>query len=465
MIATEINILPFYTSLDLQHHNKSYAYNRYYCLPTPMGFLFPFQMRREQTGVAITEFKIVEVATGTETDVLALASAGGLEVVQYVSEGYDLVIYPGTLSLGTFNVGRHYLKMSDTSNTWYSEVFNFVDTTAGLVKVEWWHDGDFCYPSGKIRYNYPYKGRVYLKTDIGKPEYPFEQEVTSRNGKNFKLKQVSSKLYKFLFLAPEYLIDAFRQIPLHDFVEVTNYNDNRTYTVDEINMQSPEWLDNGDVASVTVDFQTDTVIVKSGSGVTTLDYTLTPGDCLPTSFDAVAEIAENSIQYNGYYYTSEADGSNVDFVNGDYVLITDIASPYKRKLYQYNSGAYNLIGPTDDQVVYDANSGKYYFYDTDQFIEPVIDSISAGTLTGKTFPNTLAAIYSYDGSTATLLSTVLASEIEAGTSITVPGGSEFVYFVVITPACPTLATSNYYRTGVGNIGVGYDTIESDLIVY
>ncbi|WP_248789307.1 hypothetical protein, partial [Escherichia coli] len=91
------------------------------------------------------------------------------------------------------------------------------------------------------------------------------------------LKQISAKQYKFLFLAPEYLIDAFRQVPLHDFVEITNYNDNRTHTVDEINMGSPDWQDRGDLAAVVVDFQTDTVIVKSGTGVTTLDYTAEDG--------------------------------------------------------------------------------------------------------------------------------------------------------------------------------------------
>jgi len=466
MIATEINILPWYTSLALQHHNKSYAYGVYYANPTPAGFLIPFQLRREQTGAAITELVAVEVATGTETDILATATASGLEVVEYAADGYDLVIFPGTLSVGSFNLGRHYLRMGDGTNTWYSEVFNFVDTTNGLVKIEFWHSGDFCYPSGRIRYNYPYKGRVYLKTDIGKPEYTFEQVVSERNGKNFKLKQISAKQYKFVFLAPEYLIDAFRQIPLHDFVEITNYNDSRTYTIDEINMGSPDWLDAGDRASVVVDFQTDTVIVKSGSGVTSLDYTVGDGECLPVDYIAVASIVENSLEYNGLYYEDADTGSNVTIQDEDYVLIIDFASPYKRKLYRYSDFlGFVLVSNSDDEVAYDANQGKYYFYDTDQFITPVITSIVGGTITGKTFQNTLAAIYSYDGATHTLLTTVTAAALEAGASITVPVGSEFVYFIVQTPACPALAQSTYYRTGASLLGVGYDTVEDDLIVY
>ncbi|MCA9368274.1 hypothetical protein KC887_08550, partial [Candidatus Kaiserbacteria bacterium] len=165
MIATEINILPWYASLELQQHRKWYAYGQYYCLPTPAGFLVPFQLRREQTGAAITSLTVTEVSTGTATDILAIATSSGLEVAEYAADGYDLIIYPATISVGSFNVGRHYLTMSDGTNTWYSEVFNFVDTTYSLVKVEWWHDGDFCYPSGRVRYNYPYKGRVYLKSD------------------------------------------------------------------------------------------------------------------------------------------------------------------------------------------------------------------------------------------------------------------------------------------------------------
>lgn len=466
MIATEVNILPFYTALSLQHHNKWYGYGAYYCMPTPAGFLVPFQLRREQTGAAITELVVVEVATGTETDILATANASGLEVVQYVADGYDLVIFPATLSVGSFNVGRHYLRMADGANTWYSEVFNFVSSTAGLVKIEWWHDGDFCYPSGKLRYNYPYKSRVYLDTDIGKPLYPFQEEVRERNGKAFKLKQISAKQYRFSFTAPEYIFDALRLAGLHDFLEITNYNDSRTHTVDEFNMEDPEWLEQGDLGNMTIEFQTDTVVVKSGSGVSTLTYEAGPGECLPVDYTAVAHIVENSLEYNGLYYVDSNTGDNVAIVDEDYVLVTEFASPYKKQLYRWSDFlGFVLVSNSDDEVVYVANDNAYYFYDTDQFISPVISSISGGIITGKTFPNTLAAIYSYDGSMATLLDTIPAAALEAGAAITVPGGSEFVYFVVQTPACPALAQSTYFRTGASLIGVGYDTVEDDLIVY
>lgn len=474
MIATEINILPWYTSLQLQHHNKPYAYGAYYANPTPAGMLIPFQHRREQTGAAVTALVVVEIATGAETDILAIAYASGLEVAEYPADGYDLIIYPATLSVGSFNLGRHYLRMQDGANTWYSEVFNFVDSTQGLVKVEFWHSGNFCYPSGHVRYNFPYKGRFYLKTNIGKPEYTFEQEVIERNGKNFKLKQISAKQYKFVFLAPEYLIDAFRQVPLHDFVEITNHNDGRTYTVDEINMANPSWLDAGDRASVVVDFQTDTVIVKSGSGVTSLEYEAEPGGCLTVDYTAVAEISEDSSNYYGAYFISEATGLPVLFEDEDYVLITETAPPYNRNLYQREAGSvapptpagYNLVASNEDDIIYDANSGRYYFYDSGSYILPVIDDITGGVMTGRTFPGTLAAVYSRIGSVSTLIATVTAAQVEAGVAIPIPGGAEFIYFVVQTPACPVIMESSpYYIMTPDPIGVGFDTVEDDLIVY
>ena len=467
MIATEINILPFYTSLSLQHHQKWYAYGQYYCMPTPAGFLVPFQLRRENTGAAISSMVVVEVSTGTETNVLASAVVSGLEVVEYAADGYDLIIYPSTVSLGSFNVGRHYIRMGDGTNTWYSEVFNFVDTTAGLVKIEWWHSGDFCYPSGHVRYNYPYKGRVYLKTDIGKPEYTFEQVVSERNGKNFKLKQISAKQYKFVFLAPEYLIDAFRQIPLHDYVEITNYNDNRIHTIDEINMGNPDWQDRGDLAGVTVDFQTDTVIVKSGSGVTTLDYTPVDGECLPVDYVCVGEVGSFSTPYFGFYYIRESDGVYVNFAIDDLILITDSVDPFERRLFEFNGG-YALQTVASKDVAYDTNTGTYYFYDTTDgsFIRPIIDDITAGVVTGRTFAGTLAAIYGRTGATSTLLTTVTAAQLELGVSVTIPGGTDFVYFVVQTAACPSIVESSpYYIMTVDPIGVGYDVVETDLIVY
>lgn len=468
MIATEINILPWYTTLSHQHHQKWYAYGQYYCMPTPAGFLIPFQLRRDNTGAAITSLVVVEVATGTETNILAVALSSGLEVVEYAADGYDLIIYPATLSVGSFNVGRHYLRMGDGTNTWYSEVFNFVDSTFGLVKVEWWHAEDFCYPSGRVRYNFPYKGRAYFKTDIGKPEYTFEQTVTERNGKNFKLKQISAKQYKFVILAPEYIADAFRQVPLHDFVEITNYNDNRTYTVDEINMSSPDWQDRGDLAAITVDFQTDTVIVKSGSGVTTLDYTAAGGGCLPVDYTAVANITLNTPPYYGLYYVDEGTGENVTIQNGDYVLISDNTAPYKRRLYQYSDFLGMILqSPSDDEIAYDANTGTYFFYQTDEFLTPDLTSYSGGVLTGNTFPNVLVKLYSYDVITfeSTLIETITAAQLDAGYSITFGPGVVWIYAVMATAACPTLATTAFLQVGEGSFGVGFDVIGAGLIVY
>jgi len=474
MIATEVNILPWYTALSLQHAAKWYAYGAYYCMPTPSGMLVPFQLRRSNTGAAITELTVVEVATEAETDILAIATASGLEVVEYAADGYDLIIYPATISVGSFNTGRHYLRMADGTNTWYSEEFNFVDTTVGLVKIEWWHNGDFCYPSGKIRYEFPYKSRVYLDTDIGKPLYPFQEEVRDRNGKAFKLKQVSSKLYRFSFEAPEYIFDAFRLVGLHDFVEITNYNDNRTHVVDEFNMEDPEWLAQGDLGNLTVEFETDTVVVKSASGVTSLDYTAGAGGCITADYTAVAEISEDSSNYYGAYFISEATGLPVLFEGDDYVLITETAPPHNRNLYQREAGSiippvpagYNLVASNEDDIIYDANSGRYYFYDSGSYILPVIDDITGGVMTGRTFPGTLAAVYSRIGSVSTLIATVTAAQVEAGVAIPIPGGAEFIYFVVQTPACPVIMESSpYYIMTPDPIGVGFDTVEDDLIVY
>lgn len=467
MIATEVNILPWYTALSLQHAAKWYAYGAYYCMPTPSGMLVPFQLRRSNTGAAITELTVVEVATEAETDILAIATASGLEVVEYAADGYDLIIYPATISVGSFNTGRHYLRMADGTNTWYSEEFNFVDTTVGLVKIEWWHNGDFCYPSGKIRYEFPYKSRVYLDTDIGKPLYPFQEEVRDRNGKAFKLKQVSSKLYRFSFEAPEYIFDAFRLVGLHDFVEITNYNDNRTHVVDEFNMEDPEWLAQGDLGNLTVEFETDTVVVKSASGVTSLDYTAGAGGCITADYTAVAEVAYGSPQYHGLHYLDADTGEMVFFQNEDYVLITDATAPYKRKLYRYSTFLGMVLqSPAEGAVVYDANAEEYYFYDTDEFIQPVIDDITANVLTGRTFAGTLAAIYQVEGGTHTLLTTVTAAQIEAGVTISPTVGADFIYFLVQTAACPSFMASTPYYIMTGDlIGVGYDTIGAGLIVY
>ena len=163
--------------------------------------------------------------------------------------------------------GQYYAVLNDGYQTWYSEVFTVVNDITPYMKIEWWDDQDFTMDAGTIVYRYSnntqFKNVLYLPADIARPEYPFEEEGEERDGYFFATKQISEKHYRFTFLASEYLLDVMRFIRMADFAEITK--NGQRYSLDTF-LITPEWEDNGDVASVEAEFDTSTVAKKIGLG-------------------------------------------------------------------------------------------------------------------------------------------------------------------------------------------------------
>jgi hypothetical protein len=135
------------------------------------------------------------------------------------------------------------------------------------LKIEWWDVDDFTMDAGTIVYKYAggtqFKNVLYLQADIAKPEYPFEEDGETRDGYFFPIKQISEKHYRFAFLASEYLLDVMRFIRMADYAYITK--NGQQYKLDTF-LITPEWEDNGDVASVEAEFDTATVAKKIGHG-------------------------------------------------------------------------------------------------------------------------------------------------------------------------------------------------------
>ena len=100
---------------------------------------------------------------------------------------------------------------------------------------------------------------MYLDTTIGKPEYEFSEELTTRLGYKFLESQISNKLYKFVFLGPEFICDAMRLIRLSDYIKLESGRD--SYNAISFSYE-PSWETQGDLASIEVSFETDTIIQK-----------------------------------------------------------------------------------------------------------------------------------------------------------------------------------------------------------
>ena len=93
-----------------------------------------------------------------------------------------------------------------------------------------------------------------------KPGSEYEEEGEERDGYFFAEKRLSWKTYRFAVLAPEYLCDVMRFIPLADHVRITDKY-GREYLCDTFGTEV-DWQEQGDLAAVSAEFTTDTAVKK-----------------------------------------------------------------------------------------------------------------------------------------------------------------------------------------------------------
>ena len=265
-----LSCLPFYKSLAEQNARKWWVYGRIYPLFAPAKFLLPFQI-------------LGNFPSTPEIDTLELWTkdgefAGFVRAIMEHNEVYNFddlyaIVYNGKhLISEDIPNGQYYIRMEVIwengedydSQFYYSEIFTVVNDIEPYLKIEWWDVEDLVFDAGRIVYrngNKPYHQILYLDSDIAKPEYLFDEEGESRDGYFFPVKQISEKHYRFRFFASEYLLDIMRFIRMADYAQITYRG--QVYKLDTF-LITPEWEDNGDVATVEAEFDTDTVVKKIG---------------------------------------------------------------------------------------------------------------------------------------------------------------------------------------------------------
>lgn len=264
-----ISVLPWYTSIEQQNHRKSYAYGTIYPLFTPKRTLLPFQIMRNTSSRNITRAQLYDKNGVLFADITTALKETGLQIVPFASLGYDVIVYPSLLPFAIDTPdGIYYARMTDGVNVWYSEMFTIVGDLSGYLKIEWYDVENFVFDAGQIVYQNPkFHNVLYLCTELGKPEYTFEEEGETRDGYFFPEKQISEKTYRCMALAPEYLCDVMRFIRMSDKVFVTDKY-GRQYDCDTF-LITPKWQKQGDLASVEIEFETATVAKKIGRGYIT----------------------------------------------------------------------------------------------------------------------------------------------------------------------------------------------------
>lgn len=267
-ISSNISPLPFYDSIALQNHRKDYAFGQVYPLIVHSNILMPFQVVLSHgTSVYRVRLHTDLINENKYIDITPQMQDNGIHITQY--SNFSILRYDGNLPVVDIGrEGRYYLSIYVTGYGWiYSDVFTISNKVDDLLLLEYSNSYSFELNTGLVDFSDNFKFRCYLATQIGKPEYNFEEEASERMGYTFIESQVSKKIFRFTFLAPEYLCDALRIIRLCDNKKIVSKN--QTYDASTFTM-SVEWEEQGDLAVVECEFETDTIISNIGGYAPTL---------------------------------------------------------------------------------------------------------------------------------------------------------------------------------------------------
>ena len=259
-INNNISPLPFYDDISLQNHRKGYAFGQIYPLVIYKNMLLPFQFC-VSSGTSISQAILYSADGKYIANILPELKENGLTLKSYTE--FKLVKYPGTLPVNSIkHEGQYYIQLRlNGGPVLYSDIFTVYNRVDDYLKLEYTNSYNFELKNGIVDFSDNFKFKCYLPTQVGKPEYDFEEEATERMGYTFIESQVSKKIYRFTFLAPEYLCDALRIVRLCNEKQIVSKG--QTYDLTSFNMK-PEWEEQGDLAAVECEFETDTVISNIG---------------------------------------------------------------------------------------------------------------------------------------------------------------------------------------------------------
>lgn len=245
-------------------YKKWYAYGKEFALPFSTTELPPFQFtvaNLPSFDPTTVEVSLVDEATGTRVATgikIKVDSMDGYGSVLYVSPGSN--VYAKSIEPGVYRA-EFAIPEGETYVSTPICVTEGIETNTNFVKLEYWNDEKLAYPNGFVTTgtNNDFKFQMYIPTTFFKPKYEFEEEITKRAGYKFLELQTCNKVFGFNFLAPEYICDALRLVRLSDYIRFTH--DGEYYNA--LNFEyNPDWQDNGYLAAIECQFETDTIIQK-----------------------------------------------------------------------------------------------------------------------------------------------------------------------------------------------------------
>lgn len=245
--------LRFYDSIDFLNRFRGLDHSYKWRLYEDTKHLPAFQVN---TSGGLTSLKLIDLATGAETDVSSDFTNGGGQAVEF--SDFTRIYYPRASETTPRDYGHYYLKLTSGSDVLYSEDF-IIDNISGKQIITWSNEkdlGGIYYPSSNKYWN-----KMILDAVVAKPSYPIEEDGNEDGFSNFiPTFQRVYKQWQMWFYAPEWVADACSLIPLHDYVTIyPSYGNGVSYTASDVDF-TIEWMENKGLAKITLTFRRDAVV-------------------------------------------------------------------------------------------------------------------------------------------------------------------------------------------------------------
>ena len=269
-----IGPLAIYDALEKQHRFKPYAYGQISPLVSPKGVIPPFQFI-VPSKISLASFsEVIAIRIDSDgkelqqIDLTSIFNAAGRVTIKSSTKDTNIYLRP-TLDSHIVSqlqaVGYYYLKIVVGQATYYSEIWASCQDIENYLKLTYTNSYNLTIKGHQIYFGKDiFEGAIYLNTELGRPEYAFEETVTERLGYSYIENQVSKKRYRFSFIAPEYLLDALRIVRLCNIKTCTTKED--TYDMLTFSIE-PTWEEQGDLASVEAEFEVDNIIANLGGSL------------------------------------------------------------------------------------------------------------------------------------------------------------------------------------------------------
>lgn len=279
IIHSNISPLPFYTSLEQQHHRRSYTYGQVLPVIFEKGKILPFQFvidtEKESfnsdfnndfakgSALKISLVRVVNLVGRSLVVTDAILYNNQLTAHSITDSGsLILVRYTGTPDI-TLPEGPCYLAIKiEGVGEIYSDLFMACDNVSEYLKLEYRNSHNLFMTGGYIDFSDNFTFKCYIDAELGKPEYSFEEEATARMGYTFIESQVSKKIHRFTFPGTEEMCDALRIVRLCNQKKIESKH--KTYVPITFSM-SANWDDQGDIAAIDCEFEIDNIIQNIGN--------------------------------------------------------------------------------------------------------------------------------------------------------------------------------------------------------